>query len=143
MMDRLVEERVMAAAAGVAVIETALARTLDYVKTRKAFGQRIIDFQNSRFKLAEASTEAVIARTFLETCVGKFLAGRLDATDAAELKLWCTERQHEIVDACLQLFGGYGYMLEYPIARMWLDGRVARIYGGTNEIMKEIIGRSL
>jgi acyl-CoA dehydrogenase len=143
MMDRLVEERLMAAAAGVAAMETALAHTLDYVKTRKAFGQRIFDFQNSRFVLAEASTEAVVARTFLETCVQKFQAGRLDAQTAAMAKLWCTERQHEVVDACLQLFGGYGYMLEYPIARMWLDGRVARIYGGANEIMKEIIGRSL
>jgi len=140
---RLAEERLMASAAAVATIETAIAHTVAYTSERQAFGQRVIDFQNSRFRLAECETEAVVARTYLERCLRRFMNGRLTGEDAAMLKLWTTDRQNQVVDACLQLFGGYGYMLEYPISRLWLDSRVSRIYGGSNEIMKEIIGRSL
>lgn len=143
LMERLVEERLMTGVVAVAMMESAIAHTIAYTRERKAFGQRVIDFQNSRFRLAECRTEALVCRTFLERCVTKFMAGRLDASEAAMLKWWSTEQQNRITDACLQLHGGYGYMLEYPIARLWLDGRVAKIYGGSNEIMKEIIGRAL
>lgn len=143
LMDRLVEERLMAAVGAVATMDCALEATIAYTKDRKAFGQRVIDFQNSRFRLAEAQTEARVCRVFLERCVRKFIAGDLSAVEAAMLKLRTTDQQNKIVDACMQLHGGYGYMLEYPISRMWLDSRIARIYGGSNEIMKEIIGRAL
>ena len=143
LMARLVEERLMTAVGAVATMETALAHTIAYTTERKAFGQRVIDFQNSRFRLAECQTEAVVCRVFMERCLTKFMAGRLSAEEAAMLKLWTTEKQNQIVDACLQLHGGYGYMLEYPISRLWLDSRISRIYGGSNEIMKEIIGRAL
>lgn len=143
LMDRLIEERLMAAVASCAMMDRALALTIDYVKERKAFGQRIIDFQNTRFKLADAKTEATVARIFLERCIGDFMAGTLDAATAAALKYWSTEQQCLVVDDCLQFHGGYGYILDYPIAQMWLDGRVTRIYGGANEIMKDIIGRTL
>lgn len=143
LMARLVEERLMTAVGAVATIETALAHTIAYTAERKAFGQRVIDFQNSRFRLAEAQTEAVVCRVYLEKCLTKFMAGRLTPEEAAMLKLWTTDKQNQIVDACLQLHGGYGYMLEYPISRLWLDSRISRIYGGSNEIMKEIIGRAL
>jgi acyl-CoA dehydrogenase len=143
LMNRLVEERLMTGVVAVAFMEAAIDHTVAYTRERKAFGQRVIDFQNSRFRLAEARTEAVVCRVFLERCVTRFMAGRLSAEEAAMLKWWSTEKQNQIVDACLQLFGGYGYMLEYPISRMWLDSRVAKIYGGSNEIMKDIIGRSL
>ena len=143
LMARLVEERLMTAVGAVATMETALAHTVAYTSERKAFGQRVIDFQNSRFRLAECETEAVVCRVFMERCLSKFMAGRLTAEEAAMLKLWTTDKQNQIVDACLQLHGGYGYMLEYPISRLWLDSRISRIYGGSNEIMKEIIGRAL
>lgn len=141
--ERLVEERLMTGVAAVAMIETAIDATVEYVRERRAFGQRILDFQNTRFKLAEARTEAMVARTFMESCVKRFLEGGLDPTEAAMLKYWSTDLQCAIVDTCLQLHGGYGYMTDYPIARMWCDSRIAKIYGGANEIMKEIIGRSL
>ncbi|MEJ0024703.1 MAG: acyl-CoA dehydrogenase family protein [Rhizomicrobium sp.] len=143
LMDRLVEERLMTGIASVAMIERALALTVSYVRDRKAFGQRVLDFQNTRFKLAEAKTEATVLRVFLERCVLDFMAGALDPVFAAMLKYRSTEQQNAIVDDCVQLHGGYGYILDYPIARMWLDGRVTKIYGGANEVMKEIIGRSL
>ena len=143
LMARLAEERLMTAVGAVATMETAIALTVAYTSDRKAFGQRVIDFQNSRFRLAEAETEAQVCRVYLEKCLLKFMAGRLTAEEAAMLKLWTTDKQNQIVDACLQLFGGYGYMLEYPISRLWLDSRISRIYGGSNEIMKEIIGRAL
>jgi acyl-CoA dehydrogenase len=143
LMDRLVEERLMTGAGAVAFIERALELTIAYVKERKAFGQRVIDFQNSRFKLAEAKTEAAILRVFLNRCVLDFMAGRLDPETAAILKWWSTEQQCAIVDECMQLHGGYGYILDYPIAKMWLDARISKIYGGSNEIMKEIVARSL
>ena len=143
LMDRLVEERLMTAVGAVATMDCAIDATLVYTKDRKAFGQRVIDFQNSRFRLAEAETEALVCRIFLARCVAKFTAGTLSAAEAAMLKLRTTEVQNQIADTCLQLHGGYGYMLEYPIARMWLDSRISKIYGGSNEIMKEIIGRTL
>jgi acyl-CoA dehydrogenase len=143
LMDRLVEERLMAGVAAMAVIDRAIELTVAYVKERKAFGKRVIDFQNTRFKLAAAKAEAEILRAFLNRCTADFRAGTLDATTAAMLKYWATERQCAIVDDCVQLHGGYGYMLEYPIARMWLDSRITMIYGGANEVMKDIIGRSL
>jgi alkylation response protein AidB-like acyl-CoA dehydrogenase len=113
------------------------------VKDRRAFGQRVMDFQNTRFRLAEAKTEAEVLRVFLERCISQFMAGTLTAQSAAALKWWSTEQQCSIVDDCVQLHGGYGYILDYPIARMWADARISKIYGGSNEIMKEIVGRAL
>jgi alkylation response protein AidB-like acyl-CoA dehydrogenase len=143
LMDRLVEERLMTGLVSVAMIDRALDMTIRYVKDRKAFGQRVMDFQNTRFKLAEGKTEAAVLRAFLERCVLDFMDGRLDAATSAMLKYWATEQQNAIVDECVQLHGGYGYVLDYPIAKMWADGRITKIYGGANEIMKDIIGRSL
>ncbi|HVP84888.1 MAG TPA: acyl-CoA dehydrogenase family protein [Rhizomicrobium sp.] len=143
LMNRLVEERLMTAVAAMGIVDHALAVTIDYVKERKAFGQRIIDFQNTRFKLAECKTEAKVLRVFLDHCIREFMAGELDAAMAAMLKYWATEQQVAIVDQCVQLHGGYGYILDYPIAQMWADGRIARIYGGANEVMKDIIGRTI
>jgi acyl-CoA dehydrogenase len=143
LMQQLPQERLIVAWAGVAAIELALDITTQYVKDRKAFGKRIIDFQNTRFKLAEARTEATLARIFVERCTELLLQKKLDVVTAAMSKYWVTDKQFEIIDLCLQLHGGYGYMNEYPISRLWRDSRVQRIYGGTNEIMKELIGRSL
>ena len=143
LMDRLAEERLMASIASIAMIDRALVMTIQYVKDRRAFGQRVIDFQNTRFKLAEAKTEAMVLRVFLERCIADFMGGTLDAATAAMLKYWSTEQQCAIVDDCVQLHGGYGYILDFPIARMWLDGRITKIYGGANEVMKDIVGRSL
>jgi acyl-CoA dehydrogenase len=141
--ERLVEERLLTAVAAVATAEQAIARTIDYTRERKAFGRAILDFQNSRFKLAEAVTDTDVARAFVDECIMKFIRGELGDAEAAMAKYWTTELQNRVVDDCLQLHGGYGYMLEYPISRLWLDSRISRIYAGTNEIMKEIIGRSL
>jgi alkylation response protein AidB-like acyl-CoA dehydrogenase len=117
--------------------------TLEYTKERTAFGQKVGSFQNSRFSLAEMHSEILIATTFVDKCVLAHNAGELSAEEAAVAKWWCSDLQNRVVDRCLQLHGGYGYMSEYPIARAFVDARVQRIYGGTNEIMKEIIGRSL
>ncbi len=143
LMQQLPQERLIVALAGVAAIELALDMTTQYCKDRKAFGRSIIDFQNTRFKLAEARTEATLARVFVEKCTEMLLINKLDAATAAMSKYWITDKQFEIIDLCLQLHGGYGYMNEYPISRLWRDSRVQRIYGGTNEIMKELIGRFL
>lgn len=143
MMEMLPQERLTVAVIGQAVIDTALASTLEYVKTREAFGKTIFDFQNTRFVLAEMRAEAEVVRVFVENCIAKLLRGELDAVTAAMAKLWVSERQMEIVDKCLQLFGGYGYTMDYPISQMWADSRIQRIYGGTSEIMKEIIAKSL
>ncbi len=143
LVHNLPQERLSIAASGVAAVRAALGWTLDYVKERKAFGQPIGSFQNSRFVLAEVSTELEIAQAFIDRCVLALNAGTLTAEDAARAKWWCTELQKRSVDRCLQLFGGYGYMLEYPIARAYADARITTIYGGTTEIMKEIIGRQL
>ncbi len=143
MMDRLPQERLSIAISGVAGARAALDLTLTYVKSRKAFGQPIGSFQNSRFRLAEMVTEIDLAQTFVDRCVEALNDGELTVADAAKAKWWCTELQGRVVDSCLQLHGGYGYVLEYPIARAYADARITRIYGGTTEIMKEIIGRSL
>ncbi len=143
LMRQLPQERLLIAAGAVGSMETGIALTLDYVKQRKAFGQAIFDFQNTKHKLAEAATEARVARVFVDDCVEKLLAGELNATLASMAKYWASDKQNEVLDLCVQLHGGYGYMAEYPIARMWTDARVQKIYGGTNEIMKELIARSL
>jgi acyl-CoA dehydrogenase len=143
MMEQLPYERLSIAVGAVATTELAVAITTNYVKDREAFGKPLIDFQNTRFKLAECKTEAHISRVFLDNCIERFIAGQLDDVTAAMAKYWLTDCQCRIVDECLQLHGGYGYMTEYPIARMWADSRVQRIYAGTNEIMKEVIGWAL
>jgi len=143
LMQKLPQERLNIAVTGVANIERALTLTLDYVKQRHAFGQRLIDFQNTQFRLAECKTEATVARVFVDRLIGLHLEGKLDAATASMAKYWVTDLENRIVDTCLQFFGGYGYMNEYPIARMYKDSRVQRIYGGTNEIMKMLIARSL
>jgi acyl-CoA dehydrogenase len=143
LMQQLPQERLSIAIGGVAVIERALEDTIAYVKERKAFGQRIIDFQNTQFKLAECKTEATVARVFIDRLIGLHLEGKLDAATASMAKYWVTDLENKIVDTCLQLFGGFGYMNEYPIARMFRDSRVQRIYGGANEIMKVLIARTL
>jgi len=143
LVSNLPQERLSIAASAVAAAEAALSWTLEYVRERRAFGQPIGSFQSSRFMLAEARTELDIARAYIDRCVQELDAGQLTAEDAAMAKWWCTDLQGRVIDRCLQLHGGYGYMLEYPIARAYADARVTRIYGGSNEIMKEIIGRSL
>ncbi|SCL31789.1 acyl-CoA dehydrogenase family protein [Micromonospora inyonensis] len=143
LMANLPRERLGIAVAAVAAAERLLAITLDYARGREAFGRPVGSFQHNRFLLAELDTEVTIARTFVNHCVAEFNAGRLTVVDAAKAKWWTTELQNRVADRCLQLHGGYGYMLEYPVAKAWLDGRVQTIYGGTTEIMKEIIGRGL
>ena len=143
MMECLAQERLLIGVQAMAMIEHALAVTLDYVKQREAFGKRIIDFQNSQFKLAECVTEATAAKVFVNHCIERHLSGTLDAVTAAMVKWWLSDMQCRIVDECLQLHGGYGYINDYPIARMYRDARIQKIYGGTNEIMKVVIGRSL
>ncbi|MEW2380710.1 acyl-CoA dehydrogenase family protein [Micromonospora sp. NPDC047707] len=143
LMANLPRERLSIAVVAVAAAEKLLAVTLDYARSREAFGRPIGKFQHNRFLLAELDTEVAIARTFVNHCVTEFNAGRLSVTDAAKAKWWTTELQNKVADRCVQLHGGYGFMLEYPVAKAWLDGRVQTIYGGTTEIMKEIIGRGL
>ena len=139
----LPQERLSIAVAGVAAAEAALSWTLDYVRERRAFGQSIGAFQSTRFALAEMRTEIDVAQEFVDRAVTELSSGTLSPEDAAKAKWWCTELQGRVIDRCVQLHGGYGYMTEYPIARAFTDARVTRIYGGTTEIMKEIIGRSL
>jgi alkylation response protein AidB-like acyl-CoA dehydrogenase len=143
LVTKLPQERLSIAVTGVAAARQALDTTLAYVKERTAFGQPIGSFQNSRFRLAEMATELEIAQTFVDRCVLALDEGALTAEEAAMAKWWCTELQKRVVDTCVQLHGGYGYMAEYPIARAYADARITTIYGGTTEIMKEIIGRSL
>jgi alkylation response protein AidB-like acyl-CoA dehydrogenase len=143
LVQNLPQERLSIAAAGVAAAEAAFGWTLDYVKERQAFGQPVGSFQNSRFRLAEMRTEIDLGRVYVDRCVEALDAGTLTAEEAAAAKWWCTELQKRVVDTCVQLHGGYGYMLEYPIARAYTDARITTIYGGTTEIMKEIVGRSL
>ena len=143
LMQQLPQERLNIAQAAVVEMERAIAMTIDFVKQRKAFGQRVMDFQNTKFKLAECKTEAFIARTFVDQCLVRHMAGELDASTASMAKYWVTDKQCEVIDSCLQFFGGNGYTQEYPISQFYLDARVQRIYGGSNEIMKEVIARSL
>jgi acyl-CoA dehydrogenase len=142
-MRQLPQERLIIAVGAVASAEAALAWTIDYTRERKAFGRAVADFQNTRFTLAELKTEIAVGRVFVDRCLELHASGGLDVESAAMAKLWTTEMAGRVMDACLQLHGGYGYMWEYPIARAWADARVQRIYGGTSEIMKEIIARSL
>lgn len=143
LVGNLPQERLSLAAMGIACAEVALDTTIQYCNERKAFGRKIGSFQHSRFKLAEMQTEITIGRTFVDQCIEELNANTLTAEKAAMAKYWITELQGKVMDQCLQLHGGYGYMREYPIARAYTDARAQRIYGGTSEIMKEIIGRSM
>ncbi len=143
LMEKLPQERLVIAWQAMAMIESALESTIAYVKDRKAFRKSLFDFQNTQFKLAECKTQATVAKVFLHDCTEKLLHGRLDAATASMAKYWITEVQARIIDECLQLHGGYGYMAEYPISDMYRDARGYRIYGGTNEIMKLLIARSI
>lgn len=143
LMAELPQERLLVGCQAIAMIEAALRETIAYVKDRKAFGKPVLEFQNTQFKLAEAKTEATIARVFVDHCIAQHLTGDLDTVTASMAKYWLSDLQCKIVDECLQLHGGYGYMAEFPIARMYQDARVQRIYAGTNEIMKVLISRSL
>jgi len=143
MMEQLPYERMGVSVGATATTEQAVAITTKHCKERTAFGKPLIDFQNTRFKLAECKAQAHVMRVFLDNCIERLIAGKLDTSTAAMAKYWLTERECAIIDECVQLHGGYGYMMEYPITRMWADSRVQRIYAGTNEIMKELIARSL
>jgi long-chain-acyl-CoA dehydrogenase len=143
MMQQLPQERLIIGCGAVGAMEGGVARTIQYCKEREAFGGPLTQFQNTRFKLAECKTRATVARAFLDDCIEEHLRGELTVEKAAMAKYWLTDTQGEVLDDCVQLHGGYGFMQEYAIAEMWADARVQRIYGGTNEIMKELIGRSL
>ncbi len=143
LMQQLPQERLQIGGSAIAMAERAIALTIDYVKERKAFGKTVMEFQNTQFKLAELKTEATIGRVFYNHCVERHVNGGLDPFTASMAKYWLSDLQNKVVDECLQLHGGYGYMNEFPIARMFRDARVQRIYGGTNEIMKLLIARSL
>jgi acyl-CoA dehydrogenase len=143
LMTELPRERLIIAVQAMASIERALELTIAYVKEREVFGQQLIEFQNTQFKLAECKTQATIAKVFVNHCIGLVLDGQLDTATASMAKYWITDLQNSIIDQCLQLHGGYGYMEEYAIGRMYKDARVSRLYGGTNEIMKVLIARTL
>lgn len=143
LMAQLPYERTLLAVAAAAIMERALELTVAYAKERIVFGQPLFELQNTRFRLAECATTTHVVRCFVNDCIQRLMDGRLAPTAAYMAKWWCAEQQFQVLDQCLQLFGGYGYMTEYPIARMWADARVQKIYGGTNEIMKELIARSL
>jgi alkylation response protein AidB-like acyl-CoA dehydrogenase len=143
LMQELPQERLIVALAAVAVAEAALGWTIDYTRQRRAFGRAVAEFQNTRFKLAEVKTEVTVGRTFVDHCLSLHLEGKLDVETAAMAKWWLSELEGRVIDQCLQLHGGYGYMWEYPIARAYADARVHRIFAGTTEIMKELIARGL
>src|SRR4029077_1408571 len=143
LMNQLPRERLLVAIGAVAIMEAALGWTIDYTRERKAFGKSLAEFQNTRFKLAEVKTEVTVPRVFPNDCLALFLEDKLDATTAAMSKWWLTELDNKVLDTCLQLFGGYGYMLEYPIARPLADARLHRIYAGTTGILKERGARGL
>ena len=143
LMEQLPRERLIIGVGGVAMAEAALLETITYVKERQVFGRPVLDFQNTKFELADCTTKVLAARAFMDQCIQQAVGGTLDAATASMAKLHGTEIQVEVVDRCLQLFGGYGYMMEYPIARMYAAARVQKIYGGTNEIMRDLIGRAL
>jgi acyl-CoA dehydrogenase len=143
LMEQLPWERTIIAVSAVAAIERAVELTVEYAKERRAFGKALFEMQNTRFRLAECATTATAARAFLDACIARMMDGTLDTATASMAKWWTTEMQCRVIDECLQLFGGYGYMQEYPIAKMYADARVQKIYGGTNEIMKEVVARSL
>ncbi len=143
LMNELPQERLIVALHAVAMMERALALTIDYVKQRTAFGKKVIEFQNTQFELADCKTEATVAKVFVDHCIGRHVEGQLDTVTASMAKVWTTDLLGKVTDRCLQLFGGYGYMDEYPISRLYRDARVMRIYAGTNEIMKLVIARGL
>ncbi|MEU2001234.1 acyl-CoA dehydrogenase family protein [Rhodococcus sp. NPDC019627] len=143
LMQQLPQERLICGVAAVAAIERAVALTVEYAKSRTMFGKTLFDLQNTRFELAECATIARVSRTFLDDCIVKHLRGELDVPTAAMAKYWLTDQQCSVIDRCVQLFGGYGYILEYPIAQMYADARIQRIYAGSNEVMKELISRTL
>jgi alkylation response protein AidB-like acyl-CoA dehydrogenase len=143
LMAELPRERLLMAISGVISMEIALESTIEYVKNRKAFGKRVLDFQNTQFKLAECKAQATVAKVFVNDCIEKVLRGKLDNTMSAIAKMWVTDVECQVIDECLQLHGGYGYINDYPIARLFRNSRVQRIYGGTNEIMKVLIARTL
>lgn len=142
-MEELSWERAQLAVAAVACAKDSIARTIEYVNERKVFGKTVSEFQNTRFKLAEMQTEVQIAEVFVDRCMELELKGELDNSTAAMMKYWTTDLQYKVADECVQLHGGYGFMQEYPIARAWVDARAQRIYGGTNEVMKELISRNI
>ena len=142
-MKQLPWERLYIGITALGSMDCALEETTRYVQERKAFGQRVMDFQNTRFKLAEIKTKIEVTRSFINDSITRLEAGTLDAATASMAKWWGSQVQCEVIDECLQLHGGYGYMMEYPIARLYTDARVQKIYGGTNEIMKELIARSI
>jgi acyl-CoA dehydrogenase len=143
LMNNLAQERLSIAVTAIATAERALELTLDYVRARSAFGRPVGSFQANRFALAELATELSAGRVYIDRCIDAHVAGELNDAEAAGVKFWSTELEFRVIDRCLQLHGGYGYMEEYEIARLWRDARVERIYGGTTEVMKEIVGRSL
>jgi len=143
LMEQLPWERLQIAIGAVASMQACIEQTIAYVNERKVFGQAVAAYQNTRWKLAELQTEAQVARVFVDKCLELLLVDKLDTATASMAKYWCSDLQNKVIDECVQLFGGYGYMWEYPVARAWADARVQRIYGGTNEIMKEVISRSL
>ncbi len=143
LMQQLLPERLICGVAATAAMERAVAITIEYTKSRNMFGQTLFDLQNTRFELAECASIARISRTFIDDCIVRYLAGQLDATTAAMAKYWLTDQQCAVIDRCVQLHGGYGYVLEYPIAQMYADARIQRIYAGSNEVMKDLVARSL
>jgi len=143
LMQQLPQERLIIACGAVGAMEGAVERTITYCNEREAFGGTLMQFQNTRFKLAEVLTKTKVARAFMDECIAEHLQGKLSVEKAAMAKYWTTDTQGEVLDECLQLHGGYGFMQEYAVAEMWTDSRVQRIYGGTNEIMKELIARPL
>lgn len=143
LMERLAQERLSCAVGAVAAADAVLRETLDYVRERRAFGQPIGAFQHNKFNLATFSTEIDMTRAWIDQCLAAHVGGELSPVDAAKAKFWATEVQNRVIDGCLQLYGGYGYMREYVVARAWMDARVTKIFAGTNEIMREVIGRSL
>ena len=142
-MNQLPRERLLVGIGAVAIMEAALGWTIEYTRERKAFGKSIAEFQNTRFKLAEVATEVQVMRVFVDRCMELLLEKKLDAATAAMAKYWASDMEGKVLDECLQLHGGYGFMWEFPISQAFVDARVTRIYGGTNEIMKEVISRSL
>jgi acyl-CoA dehydrogenase len=142
-MTQLPQERLICAVAAVASIERAVELTVAYTRQRAVFGKPLFELQNTRFELAECATVARVARTFIDDCIERHLRGELDAPTTAMAKYWLSDQQCTVIDRCLQLFGGYGYTLEYPIGRMYADARIQRIYAGANEVMKELVARSL
>jgi acyl-CoA dehydrogenase len=143
LMQQLPQERMIIALGAISTMERAFEETSEYVRQRKVFGQSLLDLQNTRFKLAECKTIATVARSFVDDCMAKVLKGELDPETAAMAKWWCTQQNCNVIDECLQLHGGYGYMTEYPIARLYVNARVGKIFGGSNEIMKELVARTL